>query len=562
MSKYVYLYELDSVRKTDAEILAGQKAMYDEIVGKGNVVVLTLNQLVDSRGFFSLLDLDNDFRKKKKAEKTSDNPNAKKKTPKKNARTYYDCLIHLFEKGWIRVSMYGKHRSLAGYVIDALSPDKTFVFSGWPLKSTQKKLIDLMLDAVLCSDLTEVYSYIKTRDDNKILELFSEDTEKSGDDQRTDRNSEQKYDRKRISEYRNILENIYWFLKLVLRLSVMHQIYITPRDRTEFEGLGMGDLMKILPSFHPDSLKYPHWNNALEILQDAGERCRSDALKENKDPGRITRSDYTLQLRKMSEQDSWIKDRLNDYMFAEAILNLCYNYSLEISIRNVSKHYNFEELKRKNGEYPTFEQDFLMNLEKDWNMEKREERYLQPETDSFSEYTPGKEFPNYLQAVRLLEYGEKEDGYAYEVVRVDEEEYKKEGVPRYEDDQLNYLKNHHGSLMSGIIRKFIFALFSVALVCGLELFMQLVQQDMDEKNITTSVVSTILILFVTEFITALLTRLSDRFLQLSDAIAGIFHYCYDLWKNGSNYRRAKKNFRVSDKDSDYGKEVFSEPIRK
>ena len=32
MSKYVYLFELDSVRKSDEEIIAGQTALYDEIV--------------------------------------------------------------------------------------------------------------------------------------------------------------------------------------------------------------------------------------------------------------------------------------------------------------------------------------------------------------------------------------------------------------------------------------------------------------------------------------------------------------------------------------------------
>lgn len=32
MSKYVYLFELNSVRKTDEEIIAGQAALYDEIV--------------------------------------------------------------------------------------------------------------------------------------------------------------------------------------------------------------------------------------------------------------------------------------------------------------------------------------------------------------------------------------------------------------------------------------------------------------------------------------------------------------------------------------------------
>lgn len=33
--KYVYLFELDSVRKTDEDIIEGQKAIYNEIVQRG-----------------------------------------------------------------------------------------------------------------------------------------------------------------------------------------------------------------------------------------------------------------------------------------------------------------------------------------------------------------------------------------------------------------------------------------------------------------------------------------------------------------------------------------------
>ncbi len=36
--KYVYLFELDSVRKTDEDIIEGQKTIYNEIVQQGNIV--------------------------------------------------------------------------------------------------------------------------------------------------------------------------------------------------------------------------------------------------------------------------------------------------------------------------------------------------------------------------------------------------------------------------------------------------------------------------------------------------------------------------------------------
>lgn len=51
MDELVYLFELDSVRSTPEEILRGQQALFREVALKGNRVVLTFNQLTDSHGF-------------------------------------------------------------------------------------------------------------------------------------------------------------------------------------------------------------------------------------------------------------------------------------------------------------------------------------------------------------------------------------------------------------------------------------------------------------------------------------------------------------------------------
>ena len=45
MNKLVYLYELDSTRISPWEIDRGRKALYEEIVMRGNRVVLTFQQL-------------------------------------------------------------------------------------------------------------------------------------------------------------------------------------------------------------------------------------------------------------------------------------------------------------------------------------------------------------------------------------------------------------------------------------------------------------------------------------------------------------------------------------
>lgn len=55
MNKLVYLYELDSTRISPWEIDRGRKALYEEIVMRGNRVVLTFQQLTDSKIFLELL---------------------------------------------------------------------------------------------------------------------------------------------------------------------------------------------------------------------------------------------------------------------------------------------------------------------------------------------------------------------------------------------------------------------------------------------------------------------------------------------------------------------------
>ena len=131
MEKQVYLFELDSVRKTDEEIIAGQNALYDEVVLNGNIVVLTYNQLIDSRGFFSLL----------------------------TEEGYQEGLIELFKQGRIRISQYGDVRSIAQYLINTIQPDKKFIYSALPVKCSQKHLLALIKRSLIYSDLSEMHSY-------------------------------------------------------------------------------------------------------------------------------------------------------------------------------------------------------------------------------------------------------------------------------------------------------------------------------------------------------------------------------------------------------------------
>ena len=144
MREYVYLFELDSVRKTDEEIIAGQKALYNEIVNNGNIVVLTYNQLVDSRGFFSLL-------------KYTESPL---------------CSTLVFPRRFHGLFI----RSLSQYLINSVESEKQFIYSALPVKSSQRRLLSLIKRSLLYSDLSEIFEYSTgtNRSEKELIELFEE----------------------------------------------------------------------------------------------------------------------------------------------------------------------------------------------------------------------------------------------------------------------------------------------------------------------------------------------------------------------------------------------------
>lgn len=109
--KLVYLHELDSVRNSDAEVVAAQRALYNEIVLNGNTVVLTFNQLADSKAFLSLFMNDDEM---------------------------LEIVKSLMLNGAIRISRYKDKRTASQYLQDNLKPHPSgshgkFVLSGWDI---------------------------------------------------------------------------------------------------------------------------------------------------------------------------------------------------------------------------------------------------------------------------------------------------------------------------------------------------------------------------------------------------------------------------------------------
>lgn len=151
MNKNVYLFELDSVRKTKEEIERGQQCLYSEIVKNGNCVILSFNQVVDSIALLNIIK--DDFA--------------------------YKVIKTLFERGRIKISRFKNFRTASQYLVHAIDTNlnnepNCFIFSAIPVKKEQKNLLEMMKNALINCDVSEFSDYIsKQHRDDKLLLLFS-----------------------------------------------------------------------------------------------------------------------------------------------------------------------------------------------------------------------------------------------------------------------------------------------------------------------------------------------------------------------------------------------------
>ena len=492
MRKFVYLFELDSVRRTDEEIIEGQKVLYDEIVKNGNIVILTCNQLIDSRAFFSLLDnLD-----------------------------YYESFIRLFEKGVIKISQYGRVRSLTQYLLNSIdNQENCFLYSALPIKNSQKRLIALIRRSLMYSDLTEIYEYIqrRKRTEKDIYDLFVEIKEK----QETKTNLQ-------LHEMENVLKNLYWFLGTLFRLSAMKDIYIEARDPIEYsKKYRFSDYLKYIERVdYPD----PQWKESVNILKKLS--CWGDN----------NRSNYFRELLKTMQNDQCKEERKKYYQYAEAILNICACYGYEVSICNVSKHYNIKDLDSSPNSIlqqdTSFFQDFLSRLEQHWkNGKDADIRFLQEETNRFVEFERIDEIPNFEKGLRLVQRITEEENF--------------EKVPRYEyklseqrrKNKMNFLKNVPRQIFSLLVALISVIAFNVVFEIIHNLITKNYESLMSWKAFVYFGIETIVFFILGEIITTIISKINPRFLSLSEAVVGIIgvfgDFCHVFFEKNMTYTSYK-----------------------
>lgn len=431
MREFVYLFELDSVRKTDEEIIAGQKALYNEIVNNGNIVVLSYNQVVDSRGFFSLLE----------------------------DEAYQYNLIKLFENGAIRISQYGDIRSLSQYLINSVASEKEFIYSALPLKSTQRRLLALIKRSLQYSDLSEIYDYYTgtNRSEEDLIELFEElkiTKEQTGKITKNLSDSSLFHEtplRSRetiIQEMREILRKLYWLLATVLRLSALNKIYIQPKAIEEYKDLQMYNIIKFAIDFkHENNVL---WEDAIKIIEGL-----SAYNGKNKN-----RSVYLHEIKGKSLKPHGVP--VSAFQYAEAIVNLCYNYACELSICNAVKHYDVNELLDNNSDdKSTFRTDFFNRLDQDWhNGYLAKQRYLLDETMYFDDFDLKKALPDFKTAARYTEY------ISYKTI-----DQSDNLIYRYEYNFKEKVRNHKKELFVSIAKNLSLAVFCLSIAFFIDLLL-------------------------------------------------------------------------------------------
>lgn len=344
MNRIVYLYELDSVKNTEEEILYGQRAAFTEIVENGNRIVLSFNQLTDSLAFLAAV---------------------------KNQKSY-PHIMTLFEKGVLKVSRYGNMRTASQYIQQSIERclqknDNSFIFSGLPISCNDKILLEKLDCALKYSDLS-------------VLEDFIEEVENKKKD------SEPK-ERKKLQEKLENLEYILRYTKMILMLSV-EKISSNPPKKTpsrsfpEFINIVLEYLPEI--SFTNTEIK-ENIAGAIEKLQNIQEYFQRT---DSKGILQTQRSNWIHRLEKCDES-------LQCHL-AELILHLCYNYTVEDSISNISKRYDDMDFQK------TFCIDLKSRLEEYWTRSQNTLHHTETNLINFK----GK-LPNWSAAVRVSKYSDE-----------------------------------------------------------------------------------------------------------------------------------------------------------
>ena len=323
---------------------------------------------------------------------------------------------------------------------------------------------------------------------------------------------------------RNILQKLYWLLSTVLRLSALHDIYISPKAPEEYKKLKMQNIITFVTEF--ENPQDPLWDKAIHIIKNLS--CYQN--------GNNDRSVYLHKIKQKFKEDA--SKCKTPYQYAEAIINICYNYACELSICNVTKHYDVNELSENfSGEKTTFRSDFLNRLNQDWHdWNLADEKYLLDETMYFKEFEQLKALPKFKIATRYT-------GYVSYKTTAENESI----IYRYEYNFNKKVQHHkkeiHASIRKHLLLAIICLFMAFAIDRCLDLFQDQLQIYMTAfsttkklallpcikwihipaglKSVAGQALEWLLLLIVSEVVTSGLAHVCPVLSSLSDALGDI-----------------------------------------
>ena len=374
MDELVYLFELDSVRNSAQEILRGQQALFREIALKGNRVVLSFNQLTDSEAFLWAVRTSRAYQPivslfaQGAIRYSRFVPNSYRRAVDGEAlsRVLADCRAaypELFQREVVKdygiLPQYAPQRivrTASHYVQNGVerclsAGGEQFLFSALPFRANDKASLSAIRYALQYSDPS-------------ILDGMG------------------------AGEERWRMEFAKTYVELILRLS---------REPLASNPANMGDF--------PPLETYLTWVIDRCGGEDAGEKIpllpllRRGAEKiralwpEIQADGRINdRSSWHGALRRAAEAG---EDR-EVLSMAEAVVDLCYNYTVAASIQGAVGSVREEE---------PFWADFLLRLPSYWeDGQTGIHQFLKPDSTAVPDHPAQAAMPNWTAAERVVRY--------------------------------------------------------------------------------------------------------------------------------------------------------------
>ena len=348
MDKLVYLHELDSVRNSADEMEAARRALYQEIVCNGNTVVITMNQLADSRAFLGLVAEDDGM---------------------------LTAIKGLMLNGAIKISRYGDKRTASQYLQDNLQPTPAgshgkFVLSGWDIPDEldieeRESIRDHIYRALRNSD-TAYLELKKRAPGDDLSSLCNENAAIT------------------VQRYNDALDKMERLVSLMLAISDSSLSYVdvnaAPYPR--FDGF----LDKVIEA------EGPHLSNgASSLLRKAREQLQASE--------RRNRSPYYRMLQRDAGPEGTAARA--DAEEATRALDLCYNLTTEASIRCISGHYDWTDAESLASEL----QGRLESYQRDYDERRHSYPWEQQRTEARPAASPRLE--DWEHALRIREAAEE-----------------------------------------------------------------------------------------------------------------------------------------------------------